>query len=58
MFKNHQDKHPGWALVAHVYNPSYSGGRDQDNRKPFQADPISKNKQTNKQTGLVERLKV
>jgi hypothetical protein len=36
------------ALVAHTYNPSYSGGRDQEDRslKPAQAnssqDPISK----------------
>jgi hypothetical protein len=21
----------GWVLVAHVYNPSYSGGREQEN---------------------------
>jgi hypothetical protein len=21
-----------WALVAHAYNPSYSGGRDQEDR--------------------------
>jgi hypothetical protein len=29
-----------WVLVAHAYNPSYSGGRDQQNRvsKPVQAE--------------------
>jgi hypothetical protein len=37
-----------WALVAHAYNPSYSGGRDHEDHglKPDQAnssqDPISK----------------
>jgi hypothetical protein len=37
------------ALVAHAYNPSYSGGRDQEDHgsKPAQAnsaqDPILKN---------------
>jgi hypothetical protein len=39
---------PSWASVAHTYNPSYSGGKDQEDRslKPAQAnssqDPISK----------------
>jgi hypothetical protein len=38
-----------WALVAHTCNPSYSGGRNQEDHssKPAQAnnsrDPISKN---------------
>jgi hypothetical protein len=29
-----------WALVTHVYNPNYSGGRDQegDSSKPAQVD--------------------
>jgi hypothetical protein len=37
-----------WASVAHIYNPSYSGGRDQEDHglKPVQAnssrDPILK----------------
>jgi hypothetical protein len=48
-------------LVGYVYNPSYSGGRDQQNHgsKPAQAkcsqDPILKNNQ-HKQ-GLAEGLK-
>jgi hypothetical protein len=38
----------GWAPVAHACNPTYCGGRDQEDRglKPIQAnsfkDPISK----------------
>jgi hypothetical protein len=38
----------GWEPVAHVYNPSYSGGKDQEDHdlKPAQGnslqDPISK----------------
>jgi hypothetical protein len=49
-------------LVAHAYNPSYSGGRDQKDlgSKPAQAnslrDPILKKPLTKK--GLVEWLKV
>jgi hypothetical protein len=49
-------------LVAHAYNPSYSGGRDQEDcsSKPAQAnsllDPISKKPFT--KIGLVEWLKV
>jgi hypothetical protein len=45
---------PGWALVAHICNPSYSGGRDQEDggSKPAQAtssqDPISKKASTKK----------
>jgi hypothetical protein len=48
--------------MAHVYNPSYSGGRDQEDHdlKPVQAnslrDPIS-NKPITK-IGLVEWLKM
>jgi hypothetical protein len=44
-----QIKQTSWALVAHACNPSYSGGRDQEDRgsKPVWAnsswDPISKN---------------
>jgi hypothetical protein len=47
-----------WALVAHACNPSYSGGRNQEDRgsKPAQAngwqDPISKNP-SQKSTGRV-----
>jgi hypothetical protein len=43
-----------WVLGAHAYNPSYSGGRDQEDHgsKPGQAnssrDPISKNTQHKK----------
>jgi hypothetical protein len=49
-------------LVAHACNPSYSGGRDQEDcsSKPACAnslrDPILKN--TQHRTGLVEWLKV
>jgi hypothetical protein len=52
-----------WAPVAHTCNPSYSGGRDQEDRgsKPAQAnssgDPISK-KIFHKKKGLVQWLKV
>jgi hypothetical protein len=45
--------------VAHACNPSYSGGRDQEDSKPAQAnslqDPISK--EPNTKTGLEEWLK-
>jgi hypothetical protein len=43
-----------WTPVAHVYNPSCSGGSDQEDRgsKPVHAtgsqDPISKTKQNKK----------
>jgi hypothetical protein len=48
-----------WVSVAHAYNPSYSGGRDQKDysSKSAQAnssqDPITKKKK-NHQKGLVE----
>jgi hypothetical protein len=50
-------------LVEHTCNPSYSGGRDQEDRKPAQAnssqDPISKKKKKiHHKKGLVEWLKV
>jgi hypothetical protein len=51
-----------WALVDHACNPSYSGGRDQEDlgSKPTQAnslqDPISK--KTHHKKGLVEWLEV
>jgi hypothetical protein len=51
-----------WAPVAHACNPSYSGGRDQEDHgsKPARAnssrDPISK--KTFTKIGLVEWLKV
>jgi hypothetical protein len=50
------------APVAHTYNPSYSGGRDQEDcgSKPAWAhslqDPILK--KTHHKTGLLEWLKV
>jgi hypothetical protein len=50
------------ALVAHAYNPSYSRGRDQEDRgsKPAWAnssqDPISKKNHHKK--GIVKWLKV
>jgi hypothetical protein len=53
------------ALVAHAYNPSYSGGRDQEDcgSKPSLAnssrDPTLKNtSQKKKKIGLMEWLKV
>jgi hypothetical protein len=60
------DLRNSWALVAHTCNPSYSGGRDQEdhNLKPVWAnnsqDPISKisNTYTHKKQGLLEWLKV
>jgi hypothetical protein len=53
----------GWALLAHTCNPSYPGGRDQEDHgsKPAQAnssqEPISK-KTLSQKIGLVEWLKV
>jgi hypothetical protein len=50
----------GWALVAHTCNPSYSGGRDQEdhNLKPGQAnssqDPISKIPNTRRIGGVAQ----
>jgi hypothetical protein len=52
-----------WALVAHDCNPSYAGGRDQEDQSSKLAggnsswDPISKKKKNHKK-GLVEWLKV
>jgi hypothetical protein len=51
-----------WAWVAHVHNPSYSGGREQEDHSSKPAlgnsspDPISKKTITKK--GLLEWLKV
>jgi hypothetical protein len=53
------------ALVAHIYNPNYSEGRDQENcsLKPAQAnslgDPSSEktNKQTKKQKNIKKKQK-
>jgi hypothetical protein len=51
-----------WVLVAHACNPSYSGGRDQEDQgsKPAwvnsSRNPISK--KTHHRKGLVEWLKV
>jgi hypothetical protein len=51
-----------WVPVAHAYNPSYSGGRDQEDhsskadRANSSRDPISKNPIT--KIGLAEWLKV
>jgi hypothetical protein len=50
--------------VAHTYNPSYSGGRDQEDlsSKPAWSnslwDPISKKKKNHHKKVLVEWLKV
>jgi hypothetical protein len=57
-----EKKKKSWALVDHACTPSYSGGRDQENRgsQPSWAnnsqDPISKKPITTK--GLVEWLTV
>jgi hypothetical protein len=57
-----KDKFHSQASVAHAYNPSYSGGRDQEDHgsKPIWAnssrDPTSKKPFT--KIGLVEWLKV
>jgi hypothetical protein len=46
-----------WAVVTHACNPSYSGGRDQENQglKPARAsssgDPISKKYPSQKRAG-------
>jgi hypothetical protein len=48
-----------WMLIAHAYNPSYSGGRDQKDRgsNPAQAnssrDPISEKNTTKNWAGGV-----
>jgi hypothetical protein len=53
---------PSWALVAHACNPSYSGGREQEDygSKSVWAnrsrDPILK--KTHHKKGLVEWLKM
>jgi hypothetical protein len=50
----------GWPLVAHTCNPSYSGGRDQEDRssKPAQAnssrDPILKKTSQNRVGGVAQ----
>jgi hypothetical protein len=52
--------HGSWAPVAHTCNPSYSGGRDQEDRgsKPAPAngflDPISKIPNTKRAGGVVQ----
>jgi hypothetical protein len=49
-----------WALVAHACNPSYTGGRDQEDcgSKPAQAnslrDPISKKLITKRAGGVAQ----
>jgi hypothetical protein len=51
---------PGWAPVAHAYNPSYSGGRDQEDHhsNPILAnssqDPISKISNTKRGGGVAQ----
>jgi hypothetical protein len=50
----------GWVLVAHGYNPSYSGGKDQEARslKPAQVnnsgDPISKHLSQKRAGGVAQ----
>jgi hypothetical protein len=58
IFKNRRQI---WALVAHACNPSYSGGRDQEDHGSKPAgqtvrETLSQKKPTGK--GLVEWLKV
>jgi hypothetical protein len=31
-YTDYNEKECHWALVAHTYNPSYSGGKDQEDR--------------------------
>jgi hypothetical protein len=48
-------------LVTHAYNPSYSGGRDQEGRglKPARAKSSRDlSQKTHHKTGLIEWLKV
>jgi hypothetical protein len=51
-----------WMPVAHACNPSYSGGRDQEDRgsKPARAnslrDPISKNPKTKRAGGVAQSV--
>jgi hypothetical protein len=50
----------GWMLVAHTCNPSYSGGRDQEDHSLTQAqanssrDPISKIPNTKRAGGVAQ----
>jgi hypothetical protein len=51
-----------WVLVAHAYNPSYSGGRDQEDQgsKPAWAsssrDPTSKIPNTKRAGGVTQGI--
>jgi hypothetical protein len=47
-----------WMQVAHTYNPSYSGGRDQKDQGSKPALAQKKKKNHTKKKGLVEWLKV
>jgi hypothetical protein len=53
---------PSWVPVAHAYNPSYSGGRDQEDLSSKPAQENSSQdlylKKTHHNKGLVEWLKV
>jgi hypothetical protein len=52
----------GWVPVTHAYNPSYSGGRDQEDHssKPAQANSSERPylEKLFTKIGLVERLRV
>jgi hypothetical protein len=58
--KIHYLKNGSWALIAHACNPSYSGGRDQEEHGSKQAwensskDPISKNTSQNGAGGVAQ----
>jgi hypothetical protein len=60
MVLGQEKRKKGRAPVTHSCNPSYSGGRDQEDRgsKPAQANSISKKKKIYHKKGLVEWLKV
>jgi hypothetical protein len=50
-----QNKITSWVLVTHACNPSYSGGRDQEDRG---SDPPSISRKKKSQKVLVEWLKM
>jgi hypothetical protein len=62
-FNGYSRSHPCWAPVVHTCNPSYSGGRDQEDLslKPARAnslqDPVSKNPITKNWAGGVAQGK-
>jgi hypothetical protein len=63
VFLINQKELESWVPVAHAYNPSYSGGTDQEDQglKPAQAnssrDPIS-NQHKNRAGGMAQAVRV